>query len=318
MTNNRRLSLVFMGTPDYAARSLEALAAAHDVRLVVTQPDRPRGRGKKLAPSPVKSRALELGIPVAEPGSIRSDAGLLQTLRQLAPDAIVVVAYGQILPQSILDLPPLGCINLHASLLPAWRGAAPIQQAIMAGDTASGNTTMLMEAGLDTGPILLMDEVAIAPEMTYGQLHDQLMERGGALLLKTLAGLAEGTLEARPQPEAGVSYVRKLTKEDALIDFRLPGEAIVDLIRAMNPVPLAFAWNGEVMVKILEATAEPSAEPVPPGTILSQDRSGIRVRTGDGALNITKLQLPGKKPMAVTDFLNGNRLAAPTLERSVS
>lgn len=318
MTNNRRLSLVFMGTPDFAAKSLEALAAVHEVQLVVSQPDRPRGRGKKLAPSPVKAKALELGIPVAEPETIRSDAALLETLRHINPDAIVVVAYGQILPQTILDLPPLGCINLHASLLPAWRGAAPIQQAIMAGDTRSGNTTMLMAAGLDTGPILLTDEVTIPPEMTYGQLHDQLMDRGGDLLLRTLDGLAQGTLKARPQPEAGVSYVRKLTKEDALIDFHRPTRTIVDLIRGMNPVPLAFAWNGDDMIKILEATAEPCAEPVAPGTILSQDRSGIRVRTGDGALNITKLQLPGKKPMAVSDFLNGNRLAAPIMERSVS
>lgn len=310
--------LVFMGTPDFAARSLEHLAEAFDVRLVITQPDRPSGRGKKLKASPVKQTAQALGIPVLTPERIREDEETRRTLDAIAPDAIVVVAYGQILPKEILELPRLGCVNLHASLLPAWRGAAPIQQAIMAGDARSGNTTMLMNEGLDTGDILLKDEVPIPPDMTYGELHDLLMDRGGELLVKTIRGLHEGTIVPVAQPAEGVSYVRKLAKEDAQIDFSRPTRQILDLIRGMTPHPLAYTWAGDMMVKIGRASAVGWQGPEAPGTILTQEKTGITVRTGDGALVIHELQLPGKRPMAVRDFLNGNRFEQDHFQRSES
>ncbi|UUM12670.1 methionyl-tRNA formyltransferase [Clostridiaceae bacterium HFYG-1003] len=319
LTNNtKRLSLVFMGTPDYAAKSLEELAKVYEIALVITQPDRPRGRGKKFLPTPVRTLAESLGIPVLTPESIRKDPAVLDQLKALSPDVIVVVAYGQLLPKTILELPRLGCINLHASLLPAWRGAAPIQQAILSGDTQSGNTTMRMEEGLDTGAILLTDPVAIGPDMTYGELHDVLMEGGGSLLIRTIHGLADGTVTPVPQPDTGVSYVRKIKKEDAAIDFSRPTREILNLIRGMNPHPLAYAYAGDVMVKILKASAREAHGSEKPGTILAQEKSGILIRTGDGAISVQELQLPGKRPMAVADFLNGNRLEAKEMKRSVS
>lgn len=314
--NRKDVSLIFMGTPDFAANSLKHLATDYDVKLCITQPDRPRGRGKKLMPSPVKTVALELNIPVVTPLKISNDETMLAKITEIAPDIIVVVAYGQILPKAILDLPKYGCINLHASLLPALRGAAPIQQAVIQGDLVSGNTTMLMNEGLDTGDILMTDEVAIRPDMTYGDLHEILMDRGPALLRQTIDGLIQGDLTGQAQPTTGVSYVRKFTKQDAEINFSDPTINIINLIRGMNPTPLAYTMADEMMVKILEATAGEDSSPAAPGTILSQDRSGIVVKTGDGAVIIKKLQLPGKRPMEVRDFLNGNHIEPEQFKRS--
>lgn len=314
--NRKAVSLIFMGTPDFAAASLKVLAQEFAVKLCITQPDRPRGRGKKLSPSPVKAVALEFGLPVLTPEKLKNDAMTLAKIKEIAPDIIVVVAYGQMLPKEILDLPKYGCINLHASLLPALRGAAPIQQAVIQGDLVSGNTTMLMNEGLDTGDILLTDEVTIEADMTYGQLHDILMERGPDLLCRTIDGLVGGTLIGSVQPTSGVSYVSKFSKQAAELDFSKTTKVIIDLIRGMNPVPLAYTMADEVMIKILEATGAEHTGTEAPGTILSQTKAGILVKTGDGAILIKKLQLPGKRPMEIHDFLNGNRIETDKFKRS--
>lgn len=317
MTSKSKPSLVFMGTPDYAAKSLEELSSVFDIRLVVTQPDRPSGRGKKLKASAVKQKADSLQLPVVTPEKVKDDTAFLKELKELGPDVIVVVAYGQILPKSILELPKFGCINLHASLLPAWRGAAPIQQAIIAGDVVTGNTTMLMDEGLDTGDMLLKDEVSIPQDMTYGELHDLLRDRGGDLLVRTINGLIDGTITPEPQPQEGVSYVRKMTKQDSQIDFTKSTFEVLNLIRGLSPQPLAYTWANDVMVKISKASAEDWSGDEEPGTILAQEKTGIKVKTGDGALVIHQLQLPGKRPLAVRDFLNGNRFEQNHFKRSV-
>ncbi len=314
--NRKDISLVFMGTPDFAAYSFRKLAEVYDVRLCLTQPDRPRGRGKKLQMSPVREVAAEFNIPVLTPEKLRTDEAVLAELKKTEPDVIVVVAFGQLLPKEILELPKYGCINLHASLLPALRGAAPIQQALIGGAAVSGNTTMLMNEGLDTGDILLKEMVEITPEMTYGELHQKLMEAGPELLIRTIDGLVSGEVKPVPQPSEGISYVPKFSKHDAEIDFSKSSREIVNLIRGMNPLPLAYSMADDVMVKIPEASAEEYTGPEEPGTILSQDKTGIRVRTGDGSLNIRKLQLPGKKAMDVRDFLNGNHFEIIKFKRS--
>lgn len=314
--NRRDVSLVFMGTPDFAAANLRQLATEYNVKLCITQPDRPKGRGKKEMPSPVKIVALELNIPVLTPQSLKNEELIVAKIAEATPDIIVVVAFGQMLPRAILDLPKFGCINLHASLLPALRGAAPIQQAVIQGDLVSGNTTQLMNEGIDTGDILLTDEVAISSDMTYGALHDLLMDRGPNLLCQTIDGLIKGEITGRVQPATGVSYVRKFTKQDAQIDFSDNTANIINLIRGMNPIPLAYTWADETMVKILEATAGEDSGNTAPGTIINQDKSGILVKTGDGAVLIKKLQLPGRRPMEVRDFLNGNHIEADQFKRS--
>ena len=314
--NRKAVSLIFMGTPDFAATSLKALAQEFAVKLCITQPDRPRGRGKKLLPSPVKAAALEFNIPVLTPEKLKNDEMTLAEIKQIAPDIIVVVAYGQMLPKEILDLPKYGCINLHASLLPALRGAAPIQQAVIQGDPISGNTTMLMNEGLDTGDILLTDEVIIEADMTYGELHEILMERGPELLCRTIDGLIRGELTGTAQAASGVSYVSKFTKQAAELDFSKTTKDIINLIRGMNPVPLAYTMADGMMVKILEASAAEHSGPEEPGDILSQTKAGILVKTGDGAVLIKKLQLPGKRPMEIRDFLNGNRIETDKFKRS--
>lgn len=316
MDHNEKPTLVFMGTPDFAAASLNHLAPLYDIRLVVSQPDRPRGRGKRLQPSPVKALAMELGIPVRTPELIGADAEVLEELTKIQPDFIIVVAYGQILPKEILELPTYGCINLHASLLPAYRGAAPVQEAILRGDLRTGNTTMLMDEGLDTGHILLQEEIEVPETMTTGELFDRLEKMGPKLLEDTVSGLIQGSISPVPQPLEGVSYVSKITKKDAEIDFDKPSREILNLIRGMHPAPLAYSFAGEIMVKIHKAElAEASGEEAP-GTILKQDKNGILVKTRDGAITIKELQLPGKKPMAVRDFLNGNRIEPEKFTRS--
>jgi methionyl-tRNA formyltransferase len=295
--------LVFAGTPEFSVAALDALVAAgHEIVGVYTQPDRPYGRGQKLTPSPVAQRASALGLPVYKPASLRKEPDALETLRALAPDAMVVVAYGQILPQSVLDIPRLGCLNIHASLLPRWRGAAPIQRAILAGDTETGVTIMRMDAGLDTGPMLLWESLPIGG-MTAGELHDALMPMGARLIVEALRRLAAGQLPDLPQPSTGVSYAAKLSKDEARIDWSLPAEEIARRIRGYNPVPVAWSELDSERIKFYRAEALPAAAEAPAGTILGADAGGLRIATGQGCLGVQELQRPGGKPQSAAALL---------------
>ncbi len=294
------LRLVFMGTPDFALPTLAALiGAGHDIAAVYTQPPRPAGRGRQPRPSPVQRAAEAHGIAVHAPASLKS-AEAQAAFAAHGADAAVVVAYGLILPQAVLDAPRLGCFNLHASLLPRWRGAAPIQRAIMAGDAESGVTVMRMEAGLDTGPMLAASRVAICPDMTAGALHDRLAEIGAGLMVETLADLAAGRIEAVPQPEDGVTYAAKIDKAEARLDWRRPAAELARLVRGLNPFPGAwFEADGQrVKLHAAEAVEGDGA----PGTLLDD---GLTVACGDGALRLTSMQRAGKGVMDAAEFLRG-------------
>lgn len=306
MDSSQSLDIVFAGTPDFAARHLQALLQSHH-RLVgvYTQPDRPAGRGKKLTPSPVKQVALEAGLPVFQPESLRASEAQ-EELRALKPDLMVVVAYGLLLPQAVLDIPRLGCINVHASLLPRWRGAAPIQRAIEAGDVETGVTIMQMEAGLDTGPMLHKATCAIEAQDTAARLHDRLAALGPEALLQTLADLAQGNAKPERQDDSLSNYARKIDKAEAELDWEVPATQLERKVRAFNPFPMAFTFRGEDRIRVL--AAEPVAAPdgnEPPGTVLDIGNGGIVVRCGEDALRVTHLQLPGKKPMDAAQFFNG-------------
>ena len=296
----------FAGTPEFAAVALRALlAAGFDVPLVLTQPDRPAGRGQKLLASPVKQVALAHGIAVHQPEKLR-DPATHGPLIEAAPDVLVVAAYGLILPQAVLDIPRHGCINIHASLLPRWRGAAPIQRAIEAGDAESGVTIMRMEAGLDTGPMLLAEAVKVDAGETAATLHDTLAAQGGRLIVAALQTL--DTLTPVSQPEAGVSYARKIDKSEAAIDWRLPAVEIERRIRAFDPFPGCTAQMGEATLKLWRAL--PATGSGVPGTVLSVAADGIVVACGTGALKLTELQKPGGRRLASVDFLHGFPLQA--------
>ena len=308
------MRLVFAGTPEFARVALERLhAAGFTVALVLTQPDRPAGRGMKLQPSPVKQFALEHHIPVAQPRSLRldgkypGDAALAREALQAArADAMVVAAYGLILPQWVLDTPRLGCLNIHASLLPRWRGAAPIHRAIEAGDAETGVTIMQMDAGLDTGDMLLEERVTIGPGDTTGSLHDQLAALGGRMVVEALELAACGGLHPRKQPDAGVTYARKIEKAEAAIAWSQPAEAIARRIRAFDPFPGASAQAGGETVKVWAARALPQdAAGAPAGTIVALGQHGITVACGQGQLEVTELQRPGGKRLPAADFLRG-------------
>ncbi len=305
---NPPLRVVFAGTPEFSVPPLQALLdAGHELAAVYTQPDRPAGRGRKLTPSPVKRLALERGLAVFQPTNFRAESDLA-TLEALQADLMVVVAYGLLLPARILAAPRLGCVNIHASLLPRWRGAAPIQRALLAGDTETGVTIMEMDEGLDTGPMLYRLRCPIGPGETGGELHDRLSELGARALMEALPGIADRSLTPVQQDAAGACYARKLDKAEAEIDWARPALEIERQVRAFNPWPVAQTGYAGKVLRIWEARALPGAPDDSPGQVLNGGRAGIEVATGDGRLLIRRLQLPGKKALAAGDFLNAHDL----------
>lgn len=300
------LKIIFAGTPAFAAEHLAALLASHHrVVAVYTQPDRPAGRGKQLQASPVKTLALQHELPLCQVKSLK-DPDAQAELAHWQADIMVVVAYGLLLPQVVLDTPRLGCINVHASRLPRWRGAAPIQRAIEAGDIDTAITIMQMDAGLDTGPMLHITPCPILPEDTATSLHDRLATMGPAALLTVLDQLSAGTAIAQTQPSEGVTYAHKLTKEEALIDWTAGAELICRRVRAFNPAPMAYFALGQERVRVLSATVEHQARCGAPGEVLKIDAQGLSVACGTGCLLIHTLQLPGKNPVAVKALINGS------------
>ncbi|AFK54537.1 methionyl-tRNA formyltransferase [Tistrella mobilis] len=306
-----RARVVFMGTPDFAVPSLDALVAAgHEVICVYTQPARPAGRGQKLQPTPVAARAEALGIPVRTPATLRDPADRA-AFADLGADIAVVAAYGLILPRPVLDAPAHGCINVHASLLPRWRGAAPIHRALLEGDAETGVTIMQMEAGLDTGPMLATCRVPIGPRMTAQELHDRLAADGAALLARTLPGVLDGSITAEPQPEAGVTYAKKLEKAEGRIDWTADAARIDRLVRAFTPWPGAFFDLEGESLRLIEAAPSDAAVPAGTvaGTLLADGRS---VACGDGrALRLIRAQRAGRKPMTLDDLARGFPAVAP-------
>jgi len=301
------MRIVFAGTPEFAVSSLRAAARHHEVVAVYTQPDRPAGRGRGLAASPVKLEAVARGIPVLQPESLKDEAAQ-QQLRALQPDLMVVVAYGLILPKAVLAIPTHGCWNVHASLLPRWRGAAPIQRAIQAGDATSGVCLMQMEAGLDTGPVLLQQSLPIAGTDTGGQLHDKLAELGAQVLSDGLGLLRAGLKPiAQPQPAEGVTYAHKLDKAEARLDWRGEAEVLARTVRAFNPWPVAEAQLGGERVRIHGAVALADNGGAAPGTVIAASRDGIDVACGQGALRLRVLQREGGKAITAADYLNARR-----------
>lgn len=305
------MRLVFAGTPEFARVSLEALVASGRTPVAAyTQPDRPAGRGKKLTASPVKRCALEHGIPVYQPATLRDDAAV-EELRALQPDLLVVAAYGLILPQAALDVPTHGCLNVHASILPRWRGAAPIQAAILAGDDKTGISLMRMTAGLDCGPVFHIAETAIGAGETAGELHDRLAALGASELVEQLDGIVAGRLEALDQDDSLATYAPKIDKQDAEIYWGLPAAEVARRIRAYNPFPGAFTHDGEMRLKIWRATVADGSGV--PGDVLRFASDAILVACGEGALRLDELQLPGKRRAPAHEFsgqidLSGRRL----------
>ncbi|MET0961465.1 MAG: methionyl-tRNA formyltransferase [Noviherbaspirillum sp.] len=306
------MKIIYAGTPEFAAVALKALhEAGFDIPLVLTQPDRPAGRGMQLQASAVKQYAQAHGMPVAQPVSLRLDgkypdvAREAHALLKATPhDVMVVAAYGMILPASVLAIPPLGCLNIHASLLPRWRGAAPIHRAIEAGDSETGVTIMRMDVGLDTGDMLLRAALPIAPDDSTGSLHDKLASLGSAMIVDALRRLE--TLSAQPQPEEGVTYAAKIAKEEAALDFTLPAAVLERKIRAFNPFPGATGKVNSVTVKIWQAQLAAGTVGAAPGTVLAADAGqGVVVACGEGALHLVQLQKPGGKRLDAADFLKG-------------
>ncbi len=308
------MKVVFAGTPEFAATALDALLqAGFDVPLVLTQPDRPAGRGMQLQASAVKQLARQNRIPVLQPVSLRFNSPHAEAaketydqLERIRPDVMVVVAYGLILPAGFLQIPALGCLNIHASLLPRWRGAAPIQRAIEAGDRETGITIMQMDEGLDTGPILMRETLPILPDETASSLHDKLALMGGDMICRTLQALEKGDLPKYPQDADKANYAQKIMKNEALLDFSLPAEALANKIRAFNPFPGTQAHFGETPVKIWKAEALPETSPQAAGKVIASDaQHGVLVACGKGVLRITEMQKPGGKRLATAEFIKG-------------
>jgi len=304
------LKIVFMGTPDFSVPTLQSLIDSdHSVTAVLTQPDRPKGRGNRVVAPPVKMLAQQHAIPVLQPQRVKAPE-ILRQLEELAPDAIVAIAYGQILPQSILDIPRLGCVNVHASLLPKYRGAAPFQWAIIRGETETGVTTMLMDKGMDTGDMLLQQTIPIEAEDTAATLHDRLARIGADVLMRTLQGLEDGSLRPTPQNDAEATYAPLLKKHDGLVDWQKTAAEIANAVRGMSPWPGAYTHFQGKRIKLLRvqvaAEAETTAEA---GTVVALDQQhGPLIATGSGQLRILEIQPQNKKPMRCSDFCRGYRL----------
>ncbi len=302
------MKIVFMGTPDFSVNALENIVkAGHDVVGVITQPDKPKGRGGKMQYTPVKEKALELGLDVYQPQRVK-ETEFIEKLKEMNPDAIVVIAFGQILPKEILDMPKYGCINVHASLLPKYRGAAPIQWAVIDGEKETGVTTMYMNEGLDTGDIIDKVVVPIDKKETGGSLFDKLAIEGGKLILKTLIELENGTAVRTPQDDSKSNYAGMINKQLGKIDFNKSANEIERLIRGLNPWPSAYTKMDGKTLKIWDADVDDSENDSAPGTITEVGKDFIRVATGKGSLKILELQLEGKKRMKTRDFLNGAKI----------
>ena len=302
------LKIVFMGTPDFAVPCLKTLNENYEVIAVITQPDRPKGRGQKLTPSPIKEYALEHNLTVLQPEKIKTSETEEQ-LKKLAPDLIVVVAFGQILSKAILDIPQLGCINVHASLLPKYRGAAPIHWSIINGETKTGITTMYMDVGLDTGDMILKEEVSISAKMNTGELHDTLMNIGAKTLLQTIKQIAEGSVVRNKQNDAEASYAPLLTKELERINWLLPAQEIYNLVRGLNPWPVAFSIFKGKKLKIWQTKVIDNVTIGEIGTVLSLTETGFTAQTGKGILEILELQPESKRKMTAKDFVCGNQIS---------
>ena len=313
------MRIVFMGTPDFSVPALKALVeAGHQVIAVVTQPDKPKGRGKEVQMTPVKIQAMEYGIPVYQPAKVR-EASFVEVLQGMEADVYVVIAFGQLLPKAVLELPKYGCINIHASLLPKYRGAAPIQWCVIDGERETGITTMMMDVGLDTGDMLEKTVIPIEEKETGGSLHDKLSLAGGALILSTLKKLEEGTLVRTPQTDEGTCYAKMLTKSLGDIDWNQSAVSIERLIRGLNPWPSAYTlWNGKTIkiwsadvttsreaAAFLSESGVPSETGITPGTVVCSDKHSLVVCTGDGLLSVRELQMEGKKRMDTPAFLCG-------------
>lgn len=300
------MRILFMGTPEFAQISLKAmLDDKREVVCVITQPDKPKGRGYELTPPPVKVLANEAGIDVYQPETLK-DGAIKDILEKYMPDIIVVVAYGKILPEYVLNYPKYGCINIHGSLLPKYRGAAPIQRAVMDGEKVSGVTSMFMEKGLDTGDMLIKAEISIDEYMTAGELHDKLAVLGGDVLLKTLDEIKNGTVKPEKQDDSLSSYASQLKKEDGEIDWNEPAERISDKVRGLNPWPMAYSYLGKKRVVIDMAYKENLSGK--PGEVLSADKDGLRVSCGEGSVLIKNIKIEGKKKMSVEEYLNGHTI----------
>jgi methionyl-tRNA formyltransferase len=311
---------VFAGTPEFALPALEALRTRHTLTGVLTRPDRPSGRGRQLTASPVKRAALEHRLPLEQPQTLRGEAPLAM-LRAWQPDVLVVVAYGLILPRAILEMPRFGCLNIHASLLPRWRGAAPIQRALLAGDAQTGISIMQMDAGLDTGPVLLQRRLALTDRDTSGTLHDALADLGAQALLEALAGRAAGTLDPVPEPTQGVTYAAKILKSEGRIDWTHPATRIDRQVRAFNPWPIAETTLDGEPLRILSARALPAGDKMPPtvdldappGSIIAVCDGNMLVRCGVGELAVSQVQRAGRRAISVADFANTLPLAGRRL-----
>lgn len=309
------MKVVYMGTPDFAVPPLRALVkAGYEVVAAVTQPDKPKGRSKTLLPPPVKEEALKYNIPVYQPLKVR-EPEFMETLKNLAPDVIVVAAFGQIIPKAILDLPEFGCLNIHASLLPKYRGAAPIQQAVINGDKEAGVTIMKMGTGLDTGDMISRASVLLAEDETGGSLFDRLSELGAELLIETLPSVFDRTAVYEPQPEESPTpYAGMITKQMGLLDFQKDAETLECLIRGLNPWPSAYTYLNGKTLKIWKAAVEKSgSEPKEPGTVIKADKDGVHVACGKDILVLQEVQLEGKKRMDAAAFLRGCHMKPGTM-----
>ena len=301
------MNIVFMGTPDFAVPSLKKLVEKHNVMAILTQPDKPKGRGKKMAYSAVKEEGLKHDIPIYQPIKLKEDRELIDKLKEMKPDFMIVVAFGQILTKEVLDIPKYGCINLHGSLLPMYRGAAPINWAIINGEKVSGNTTMLMDVGLDTGDMLLKDEVEIPEDMTAGELYNILMERGSDLLIRTIDGIIDNTIVPEKQSDE-TFYAKMLDKNIAVISWDKTAHEIHNLIRGLNPWPIAHTEYKQERMKIFESEVINEKTSKSPGTIIEVSKKGMKVACKDSVLLVKKVQFPNKKPLTIAEYINGHEI----------